>query len=122
MAYVLAKNTLLLDTEKWDLVLDSAGNIALGAPPYALVQDVASAVRLKLGSLWYDTGKGVPYFEEILGQNPPIKTVCAYIEKAALSVAGVVSAKCVLNSLTNRAVSGQIKFIDESGAAHGISF
>lgn len=122
MAYALAKNTLLLDTVKWDLVLDIAGNIAMASPPYALVQDVASAVKLKLGSLWYDTAKGVPYFEEILGQNPPITLVCAHIEKAALSVAGVVSAKCVVESLASRALSGQIKFIDESGAVHGISF
>ncbi len=29
------QNTLLLDIAAWDLVLDSAGNIALAQPPYA---------------------------------------------------------------------------------------
>ena len=38
-------STLLLDQTEWDLVLDASGNIALASPPYALAQDVASAVR-----------------------------------------------------------------------------
>ena len=38
-------NTLLLDQTAWDLVLDSAGNIALAAVPYARAQDVASAIK-----------------------------------------------------------------------------
>lgn len=115
-------NTLLLDRTKWDLVLDSNGNIALAAPPYALEQDVASAVRLFLGELWYDTTKGIPYFEEILGQLPPVSLVTAYIEKAALSVPGVVSARCVISSFQNRSVAGEIQFIDDSGIGGTIGF
>jgi len=114
--------TLLLDRTAWDLVLDSAGNIAVAAPPYALAQDVASAIKLFLGELWYDTSKGVPYFQKILGQLPPPALLTAYLEKAALTVPGVVSARCILETFTDRAVTGQVQFIDETGAANNVNF
>lgn len=115
-------NTLLLDQVKWDLVIDSSGNIAMAAPPYALAQDVASAVRLFLGELWYNTPKGIPYFEDILGQLPPLSLLTGYIERAALTVPGVVSAQCIIASFTSREIAGQIQFIDETGAANGVTF
>jgi hypothetical protein len=115
-------NTLLLDQTAWDLVLDSSGNIALAAPPYALAQDVASAVRLFLGELWYDVTKGVPYFQEVLGYLPPANLLRTYLENAALSVPGVVTAQCILQPLTNRQVTGQIRFTDESGATDAVNF
>ena len=114
--------TLLLDRTVWDLVLDSNGNIALASPPYALEQDVASAVRLFLGELWYDTTKGIPYFEEILGQLPPVSLLNAYIETSALSVPGVISARCIISSFQDRSVSGEIQFIDDSGIGGSVGF
>jgi hypothetical protein len=115
-------NTLLLDGSAWDLVLDSFGNIAMAEPPYALAQDVASAVRLFLGELWYDTSKGIPYFEDVLGHLPPVSLLTGYIEKAALTVPGVVTARCVLSSFDSRQVTGQVQFIDETGAANNVTF
>ena len=115
-------NTLLLDQDQWDLVIDSAGNIAMASPPYALAQDVASAVRLFLGELWYDTGKGIPYFEDILGHLPPPSLLTGYIEKAALSVPGVVSAQCIISAFADREVTGQVQFIDETGATNSVTF
>ena len=115
-------NTLLLDQTQWDLVIDSAGNIAMATPPYALAQDVASAVRLFLGELWYATTKGIPYFEDVLGHLPPPSLLMGYIEKAALTVPGVVSAQCVISTFEGREVTGQIQFIDETGAANGVTF
>ena len=38
-------STLLLDPDTWDLTVDNNGNIAVAAPPYAVAQDVASAIR-----------------------------------------------------------------------------
>lgn len=115
-------NTLLLDRSAWDLVLDSAGNIAMAEPAYALAQDVASAVRLFLGELWYATGDGIPYFEDILGHLPPPSLMIGYIEKAALTVPGVVSAQCIISAFDAREITGQIQFIDETGAANGVTF
>jgi len=115
-------NTLLLDGSAWDLVIDSFGNIAMAAPPYALAQDVASAVRLFLGELWYDTSKGIPYFENVLGQLPPISLLTGYIEKAALTVPGVVTARCVISNFESREITGQVQFIDENGVANNVTF
>ena len=60
-------NTLLLDRTVWDLVLDAGGNIARASNPYAVAQDVASAIKLFRGELFYDTAKGIPYWTEVLG-------------------------------------------------------
>ena len=115
-------NSLLLDQGQWDLVLDSSRNIALAAPPYALAQDVASAVRLFLAELWFDTSKGIPYFENVLGHLPPLSLLIGYIEGAAKTVPGVVSARCIISTFAEREVTGQILFIDETGAENGVHF
>lgn len=107
--------TLLLDTVAWDLVLDAKGNIAVADAPYQLAQDVASAIRLFAGELWYDTSKGVPYFATILGQAPPVQLFKQYLIDAALSVPGVVSADCVISSFQGRTVTGSVTFTDSSG-------
>ena len=117
-------NTLLLDQAAWDLVIDSNSNIAMAAPPYALAQDVASAVRTFIGELWYDTTQGIPYFQEVLGQLPPISLLKQLIVNAALTVSGVVQAQCVISSFNSstREITGQIQFIDENGAANNVVF
>lgn len=115
-------NTLLLDRTKWDLVLDSFGNIAMTEPSYALTQDVASAARLFLAELYYDTTKGIPYPDEILGHLPPLSLLSAYVENAALTVPGVVSARCIITTFDNRQIVGQIQFIDETGVTQNANF
>ena len=115
-------NTLLLDQGQWDLVIDSAGNIAMATPPYALAQDVASAVRLFLGELWYNTPKGIPYFEDVLGHLPPLSLLTGYMEQAALTVPGVVSAQVIISEFSGREITAQVQFIDETGAANAVSF
>ena len=115
-------NTLLLDRTAWDLVLDSAGNIAMAQPPYALEQDVASAVQLYINELWYQSNKGIPYFEEVLGHLPPLSLLTGLIERQALTVSGVVSAQCTVYTFTDRTVTGVINFIDETGAVGNVGF
>jgi len=114
-------DTLLLDISRWDLVLDAAGNIAKASAPYALAQDVASAIRLFLGELWYDTSKGVPYFESVLGHTPSLTEFQALMVKAALTVPGVVSAQCILSGFDNRTVQGQVIFTDDSGVTQTVN-
>ena len=112
-----AMQTLLLDTAAWDLVADAAGNIAVASPPYALAQDVASAIRTFLGEVYYDTSLGVPYFQKLLNQSPPASLFQTYMVDAALTVPGVVSATCVIESLNlkTREVTGQVQFVDNLG-------
>jgi len=114
-------NTLLLDLDNWDLVIDSAGNIAMASNPYSMAQDVASACKTFLGEVYYDTTMGIPYWENVLGQLPPINVLQQYFVNQALTVPGVVSARCVINSFTDRSISGQVRFTDATGVEQGVS-
>jgi len=114
-------STLLLDRTLWDLTLDSKGNIAVADDPYAIAQDVASACKLFQGELYYDTTKGVPYFQEILGHRPPLSVFKAALVKAALTVPGVQSAVVFVSSLTNREIQGQIQVTTTTGAVVVVS-
>lgn len=109
-------DTLLLDVALWDLVLDSSRNIAVASAPYSLAQDVASAIKTFLGEVWYNTTLGVPYFSQILGHTPPLALFQEYMIAAALTVPGVTSATCVIESFKGRTVTGQVQFTDSSGA------
>jgi hypothetical protein len=109
-------NTLLLDQSLWDLCLDANGNIAVAADPYARAQDVASALRLFLGELWYNAPAGVPYFEQILGKNTPLQVIKALFVRAAVSVPGVTSAVCYVSSFEARALTGQVRVTFDDGS------
>ena len=115
-------NTLLLDPNSWDLLLDSNNNIAMASNPYSIAQDVASAVKLFLGELYYNTLKGIPYFQQILGQSSPEAVMKSQAEKAALTVPEVVQAKCTALYLNNRILSGTLEIIDTTGSLQNISF
>ena len=115
-------STILLDTEAWDMVLDSNGDIALANPPYAVAQDVASAIRTFLGECYYDTTLGVPYWQDFLGQPFSQSAVIQAMNAAALTVPGVVSANTVITSFTNRQVSGQVQFSTSDGTTTTINF
>lgn len=114
--------TLLLDTETWDLCLDASGNIAVADAPYAIAQDVASAIKTFAGELYFDTAQGIPYFSQILGQRPTLQLVKAAMEKAALTVSGVVKALCLFSSLKDRKLTGQIQITDTTGAVTNVNF
>lgn len=115
-------DTLLLDQVFWDLVLDSNGNIAVASDPYAMGQDAASAIRLFLGELWFDTALGVPYFTELLGKNPPLAIIKARMIQAALSVPGVVSAQVFITAITDRTVHGQVQVAGANGILQAAVF
>lgn len=114
-------NTLLLALNDWDLVTDSGRNIASAAAPYALAQDVASACRTFLGEVWYNTTLGIPYFEDILGHTPPLTFFQEQMVRAALTVPGVVSAQCTIQSFVDRTVTGQVTFTDSDGQTGTVS-
>lgn len=114
--------TLLLDTQAWDLVLDISGNIAVADEPYALAQDVASAVRVNLGELWYDTTQGVAYTDQIMGKTPNPQLIKSQVETAALSVPGIVKAKCLLAQMNGRVLTGQVLVTDAAGITNNVSF
>ena len=109
-------------TTSWDLALDGGGNLYTNTNGQAIAQDVASAVRLFLGELWYAVDIGVPYFSNILGQDYVPSIVQALIEKAALSVPGVAKAQCTPLVIQGRLFTGDIKVIDTTGVTHNVHF
>lgn len=115
-------NTLLLDQTAWDLVLDLNGNIALAGAPYAIAQDVASVTRTFLGECWYDTTQGIPYWQQILGEFPPLQYVAEQLQDAALTVPDVAAAQATFTSFQNRSLAGQIQIIDTDGVANNVAF
>lgn len=115
-------NTMLLDRTAWDLVLDAAGNIALASKPYAVAQDVASAIKLFKGELFYNTRPGVPYWEEFLGHRPPLALVREHVRRAAMTVPEVASARCTLTSFTDRALAGYVEITLQDGTKQTVGF
>lgn len=114
--------TLLLNPVTWDLVKDSAGNIAVAENPYALAQDAASAIKLFLAELWFDTTQGVPYFQQIFGSPPNVTLIKAKFVAAALTVPGVTSATVFITSIVGRNVTGQVQVTDANGNTTAADF
>lgn len=102
--------TLELDNANWDLVVDASGNIATITGGAQLAQDAASACRLFLGELWFDTTQGVPYWQQLLGTGvaPPNSLIVAKLEAAAMTVSGVQTASVAIKSITDRTVTGTV--------------
>lgn len=115
-------NTLLLDRTTWDLLLDANGNIAMATEPYSLAQDAASAIKTFLGECWWDTTVGVPYMTTILGRDPPLALLKAYLQKAALTVPNTTAATVFIASYTNRVVSGQVRVTGATGQVSVANF
>lgn len=103
-------------------MLDASGNIAMAQEPYAIAQDVASAVKLFQGELYFDADQGMPYFDQILGHAPPLSFLKAQVEAAALTVPNVVAAKASVTQYANRQVTGSVEVIDTTGQAHNVVF
>lgn len=103
-------DTLLLNRANWDLCIDARGNIAMATDNYAIIQDVASRVRLVTGELYYGPADdGVPYFTDGLGVYYPTQLLKSRIVAAALQVPGVTGAAVFLNSVVDRAITGQVQ-------------
>ena len=99
----------------WDLAVDSEGNIATATSTYQRAQDIASACRVFLKDMYFNQSDGIPYLEEVLGSSGyPLALYRKYLQEAALSVPGVVSATAELTMSDNRILRGQITFTDEN--------
>lgn len=102
-------DTLLLDINTWDLVIDADNNIAVASDPYSQAQDAASMIKLFQGELYYDTTKGVPYWTSVLGFDPPIQLLKTYFNQAASVVPGVTASRTFITGLAGRLLSGQVQ-------------
>lgn len=113
--------TLFLMPDTWDLELDSQGNIAVASDIYQQAQDIATAGRTFARDLYYDQEAGIPYFEHVLGTHGfPLSLYKMYLEEAALSVPGVVSANAQI-TVRDRQLTGAIAFTNEDGQEGAIA-
>ncbi len=105
-------NTLKLSTDKWDLVLDSNGNLTIAADGEAMSQDAASAILTFQGEVYYDVSLGVPW-TNILAELPPVNYVRAQCERAAAAILPDGTKLAVFfSSFTQRLLSGQVQVSD----------
>lgn len=114
-------DTLLLDTQTWDLVYDANGNIAVAAEPYALAQDAASEIKTFLGECYYDTTRGVDY-THIFGRSPALTFIKGLFVAAASKVPDVTKAACFLSSLRGRVLTGQVQVTTKKGRVVPLNF
>lgn len=115
-------DTIYLDPTAWDLTLDASGNIALANEPYSLAQDAASAILTFIGEVYYDSTLGIPYFENVLGQLPPVEYLRAQFVAAAMTVPDVIMASVFFSSITNRQLSGQVQVTNSAGVVTAAGF
>jgi hypothetical protein len=80
-----------------------------------MAQDAASAIRLFQGELWYDVSQGVPYFQQVLGKQPPLSVLKNAFATAATSVPNVKSAQTFISAINNRGVVGQVQLTTTAG-------
>jgi hypothetical protein len=108
--------TFLLNWDTGDSCLDAAGNIAVASAPYAVAQDVATALSTFRGECWYDNSLGVPYWQGILGQRPPASYVTSQLEAQALRVPDVADAQATVGGTNvKRGLIGQVLVVDTDG-------
>ena len=105
----------LLLTEKWDLALDASGNIPTTTGIHAKEQDVACVCRVFQGEQYYSINDGIPYWQEILGFYPPRSLMTARYNACAKTVPGVVRVNTVIDKISDRKMTGQIRFTDKKG-------
>lgn len=114
--------TLFLMPDTWDLAVDSFGNIAVAENPYQAAQDCATECRLWLGEATYDTTKGIPYEQSLLGNLPPPSLVSSWYQDAAESVPNVEKAAVsLIFDSQSRGLSGSISLTLQDGEAVNVN-
>lgn len=116
-------DTLLIDTEFWDVCVDAAGHWALCKNPYALAQGAACAIKAFIAENYYDTTKGIPYKEQILGHYPPLSLIKEnLLQRGALTVPEITDAQVFISSLDNFTLTGQVQVTDATGTIAAANF
>jgi hypothetical protein len=72
-----------------NIVLDVAGNFVLMSGIEQVAQDCWLAIQTHIKDIWYNQQYGMPYFDEILGFNPPESLLTHNIQKTLGGVVGV---------------------------------
>lgn len=115
--------SLLLDNDNWDLVVDANRNLAVCTAPYAVLQDVATAVRIWLGEVLYNTQLGIGYDTDIFSNASNAVVLAREVERIASEVSGVTAAQCTLTQPgQKRRLTGVIRVQLDDGTASDVQF
>lgn len=114
---------IYIDPINNDLSIDVNGNLKIATDGYSLALAAACAIRTFQGEAYYDSTQGLPYFQSILGKNPPLEFVRARLASAALGAdPDIVASQVYFSSLTNRNLSGQVQTTDSTGKIAALAF
>lgn len=102
-------------TSDWDLSLDEMGNIATVDNGLEIAQSVATSCRVWKGECLLNTTRGVPYKEEILGYEPNLSILQAYINQEGSRIEGVDTITLQDISFENRVLRPDIRITTLSG-------
>lgn len=113
----MAKKRSFYLNSKWDLTLDSSGDLITTAGKYCDAQNVANAIRLFTKDAFLAQKKGVPHFSLDLGKLPALSEVRAWYRKTAVAVENVQSAAVELTSFDKetRTLNGIITVTTDDG-------
>ena len=114
----------MLLNDKWDICVDSSGNIAVTTGAYAIAQNAANAIRLFTNDAYFNRTKGIPHFDVELGKKPIASQsmLINRIRKACLAVEGVTGCEPVLEYKSDgRLISGDVYLTIEDGTTVRIS-
>ena len=75
-------------TDNWDLDLDGSNNLATVDGTKAISQNIATTCMVWRGEYYWDINFGVPY-KNILGEQPPLSSLSAYLTECAMTVDSV---------------------------------
>ena len=75
----------LLTDENNDLYLVNF-SLAIGEGQQAVAQIVNNVLRTQRGEVDYDTSRGIPYLETVLGDNPDVDLWSSYMIQAIKSI------------------------------------
>lgn len=112
--------TSLKLTPEWDIQLDDMGNIATVDGGLQTAQDVATSCRVWKGEALYDTERGIPYKEDIMGQRPNLSLLQADFETEAKRIEGVASIEVVAESFIDRKLVPDIRIALENGEEYNV--
>ena len=108
--------TPFLDLKDWDIHINANGNFRFATGIYAIAQNVANAIQLFIKDSFFEQESGIPHLETELGHKPPYSLLAYWIQKAALTVENVESAKVTIDKIhSDRVLQGYVEITTTTG-------
>lgn len=115
-------DTIFLNPDTWDLEIDASGNVAMANAPYAVAQDAASACRLWKNEAPYNTERGIPYEQSILGMLPTPQLLSNWYATECETVPNISNCTPVLQfTRSSRSLSGQLQLTLTDGTTANVN-